>query len=971
MSASPDAPFMIRALLAAAVLPLPATGADASGLLLHEHGFLGLAEHSHSGGVLEGSLVSLMLLTVLILVCFGALWRRHHRKLVQESASRQKAETALHTSKELLAAIITANTDGMLVLSEEGRVLLSNPSAATLLGDSQEALMGHMLGLFSGLGRCELELPRGDGSPRIVEASVIPMDWRGEPSSLLCLRDVTQEREAEARLSQSEALLQSTFHSMQDLVLVIDRKHRIRLSNWRGLEHLPQEVRESQPHCYTLFHGRDTPCPDCNLPEVFATGKTRTTERTVEINGRIYEESVSPMPDATGRVEKVVKHMRDVTEHRIMQKEVEQSERLYRLIAENMPNGAVHMFDQELRYVISEGSVLAELGLDGDAMLGRKLGELLPPETVEVLEPCYRAALRGEASKVEISLQERIFEVRTLPLEDGEGRVIAGMVVSQEITDRKRREQELQASEARFRAVFDNAAVGVCILDREGRFMSTNDAYSAILGYSAEEFLELGYLDVTARHDRDAYAEHFRELLEGSRPSLFLEKDNIRKDASLVPVRVGVSTVPGADGRPQYLVGVMEDISDRRRAELSLASYRDSLERRVDERTQELAKALDTAREAREQVDLILRSVGEGLMVTDLQNRVLLMNRPAEELLCVEYAELAGRTLEDFVSLDVQGSSCREAFCEHIENAKNTSSYQFDFIMPDQAGVLHTLHARTSVVLDASGRQTGLVTIISDVTRERETDRMKSEFISTAAHELRTPLTSIQGYSELMVSREDMSAQSLRSFAGKINTGALRLRAIVDDLLDISRIESGKGFSFNRQSVNIMELVERKIAEYQARHQTHTFAADLPSGMAMAWLDEGRMEQVLENILSNAVKYSPQGGEILVRCLCGSDHCELEVRDQGLGMTSEQLKHVFDKFYRAHAEGGAIQGTGLGMSIVKYIVEHQGGTVWLESAAGAGTSVYFTLPLLSSLEQVHADIVQAGPSAWRTQGART
>ncbi len=255
------------------------------------------------------------------------------------------------------------------------------------------------------------------------------------------------------------------------------------------------------------------------------------------------------------------------------------------------------------------------------------------------------------------------------------------------------------------------------------------------------------------------------------------------------------------------------------------------------------------------------------------------------------------------------------------------------------------MRARTSVIHDREGKDTGIITIFHDVTHEREVDRMKTEFLSTAAHELRTPLTSIQGFSEILQTREDLNEEEKKRFLSYINKQAVNLAEIINDLLDISRIESGRKYTINKEIYDAGECIKNIIPYFQETYLKHKFEVVLPDKPVKLYVDKDKMGQVLKNILSNAVKYSPEGGVIRVAGEVFEDYYQVSVEDQGMGMTPEQVEKVFDKFYRADASNTAITGTGLGMSIVKYLVEAHEGNVFVESEPGKGTTVKFTIPL--------------------------
>lgn len=249
-----------------------------------------------------------------------------------------------------------------------------------------------------------------------------------------------------------------------------------------------------------------------------------------------------------------------------------------------------------------------------------------------------------------------------------------------------------------------------------------------------------------------------------------------------------------------------------------------------------------------------------------------------------------------------------------------------------------------------------LLLVVRDITTEKaaeqaliETDRVKSEFISTAAHELNTPLSAILGYSEFLRNPEEyggFSDAQQRDFIEEIHERGEALCRIVDDLLDISRIESGRPVPLELQETDIADVLSKKVKFFTLEKTRHHFCLELPENpqQTILVIDRHRINQVLDNLITNAVKYSAAGKEIRVVGKEQPQGWEITVSDQGVGMSPEQLERIFEKFYRVDATDTAIGGLGLGMSIVKQFVEAHGGTIRIESVEGEGTSVSFTLP---------------------------
>jgi len=344
--------------------------------------------------------------------------------------------------------------------------------------------------------------------------------------------------------------------------------------------------------------------------------------------------------------------------------------------------------------------------------------------------------------------------------------------------------------------------------------------------------------------------------------------------------------------------------------------------------------------EEKERINAIIRSTADGIIVTDVAQRVIMMNRTAEEFLGLRFAEIANQCIDCVINED----SIKEKISFILNKMKN--EYNFDFkINEGDKNLEKIIHGKTSLIVDRDENRLGTVTVLSDVTKERQIDIMKTEFLSTAAHELRTPLTSIQGFSEILLTRGNLSPEERNKYLAYINKQAVKLALIVNDLLDVARIESGQGFVINKKICDMKTCIEEVVPHFTGISSKHKIRTTFNDKNILCLADCDKIGQILKNLVSNSIKYSPQGGEIHISAEIKGDFCQISVRDQGIGMTPEQIEKVFSKFYRVDASDSAPEGTGLGMTIVKYLVEAHGGRVRIESEYGAWTEAAFTIPL--------------------------
>ncbi|PLX99809.1 MAG: hypothetical protein C0623_08340 [Desulfuromonas sp.] len=404
-----------------------------------------------------------------------------------------------------------------------------------------------------------------------------------------------------------------------------------------------------------------------------------------------------------------------------------------------------------------------------------------------------------------------------------------------------------------------------------------------------------------------------------------------------------------------------QSIVARVRAEQELRQNNEELEERIAERTGELmrlnenlndevaektlaqsalSEALIDMEAAKDKVDGIVRSVKDGILVVDQTESVVLMNHQAELLVGVSHSQAVGKSIHEIG----MSESLRDVLSEALSSS-GSKNIDFEIARPAPERP-RILQARSSVFSDRGGQVLGSVVLLQDVTVERQIDYMKRDFLAMAAHELMTPLASIMGYSELLVSETaaQLKEEQRTEFLDYIYRKAESLSRIVDDLLDVSRIEAGYEISISRVEFDLSMVLERLVDVYRQSSIKHEFILESECRNCTLYADPVRIEQVLENLLSNAVKYSPAGGDIRVECKKEAGSCRFAIADQGLGMTAEQIEHIFDKFYRVDQTDTARQGLGLGMSITKHIIDLHGGDIEVSSRFGEGTTVAVHLP---------------------------
>lgn len=374
--------------------------------------------------------------------------------------------------------------------------------------------------------------------------------------------------------------------------------------------------------------------------------------------------------------------------------------------------------------------------------------------------------------------------------------------------------------------------------------------------------------------------------------------------------------------------------------------------RLVTEQALELGRMLRHQQEESTKSQGILTSIADGVVVNDAEGQTILVNPAAERILDKPAEQLVGQDFRALFSVFSERGRDEAVAAMGALLGTSASEYHNAFKMTLEID-RRIVHAHLSPVLTQRGDFLGVVTILRDITKEVEADRAKSEFVSTVSHELRTPMTAIKGYTDLLYAGSvgPINAEQQR-FLGIIKNNADRLTALINDLLDISRVETGR-LRFEPRPVQIGDVIADVVNALagQARAKRQKLTYEVVGGLPDLMGDRNRLNQVLTNLVANAIRYTFQGGEIEVRAYPVEEAVRVDVRDTGIGISPEDLGCIFERFYRAnHPLVQESSGSGLGLSIARMFVEMHGGRVWVESEEGKGSTFTFILPA-----QVHPE----------------
>jgi two-component system phosphate regulon sensor histidine kinase PhoR len=362
------------------------------------------------------------------------------------------------------------------------------------------------------------------------------------------------------------------------------------------------------------------------------------------------------------------------------------------------------------------------------------------------------------------------------------------------------------------------------------------------------------------------------------------------------------------------------DLESRRNAEIELSHRRQQ----------------QTSVDAKAQQQVLFNSMIEGLLLLDRSERIYLANRAFKNLFGLKI-ELRGKTILETLRLHELDELVRRVQAEG-------QVFDYEVKLPDLTE--RWLRVNASVISNSAGEREGMILVFHDLTRLKQLERTREEFVANVSHELRTPLSLIKGYIETLLDGARNNPEVAERFLKIIERNTNRLDLLIQDLLTISALESGR-MKLNLQPVDLRAIAEKVLGDLHAKADDKhvSLANDLPSLSVRA--DGNRLDQVFANLVDNAIKYGRPNGKVTVNGRkLDDDRVELFVQDDGPGIPSESLDRVFERFYRVDKARSRDQGgTGLGLSIVKHIIQAHGGEVWAKSEPGKGAAFYFTLPV--------------------------
>lgn len=355
-----------------------------------------------------------------------------------------------------------------------------------------------------------------------------------------------------------------------------------------------------------------------------------------------------------------------------------------------------------------------------------------------------------------------------------------------------------------------------------------------------------------------------------------------------------------------------------------------------------IKEAQESTESERQRLDSVLRHMSDGVIATDRRGRIVIMNTAALDILNLKSEKVIGIPLLEILPLEE-----RVTFRELLE------TQQERLIHLEEDGEDSMIQCEFSVIQRESGFISGLVCVLTDVTEQQKIERERRNFVSNVSHELRTPLTSIKSYTEALVDGAWENKEIAPGFLNVIETETDRMMRMITDLLNLSRMDQNR-FGLEKEFINMNELVVHIVNRFEMvlqsepyRDKNYRILTDITQRDLWVELDQDKITQVLDNIINNAIKYSPDGGRIIIRLMETHTDIIVSVSDEGLGIARKDIPHLFDRFYRVDkARSRAMGGSGLGLAIAQEVVQLHGGKIWVNSIENKGSTFFVSLPYI-------------------------
>ncbi len=906
--------------------------------------------------------------------------------IAHDISELRQSQSAQREMESRFRAITENTSDLVLIVDSDGTPKYVSPSIRQVAGYDPQQVQGKpardfihpddLESLLDGLARATaspgetIHLPSfrvrySDGEYRYLGGSFTGMQGSpGVDGILVHCRDVTERIHMKEEARRSQAQWKSLVDSAPNIILHVDLDGTITFINradapyivdavvgTKYFDYLPPESVNSVQACLDqVLQTREAAGFEIAVPEMQPPAWYLVRVGPIVQNGDAVALTVI---------------LTDITDLKQTEQSLRDSEEIYRLLVDNQTD-LVCKFgaDRQLHYV--SPSCCRAVGMTEEELMKSDFLSFIHEDDRQLVLDSVECVFRPPySSYVEDRMWTRngwrwLAWVNTAVRNEG-GEVESVVGVGRDITERKQTEEALRASEARFRAVFDYAASGIALANLEGKLLQWNPAFREMSGYTDAELGKINIRDLTFPEDVEEGLRGIQEVRLGPRDVYRSEKRYRRKDGSAFWGALSGTVVRDDQGEARFVIGMVEDITERKRAEEGLRKARDELELRVKERTADLATANVKLREeiaGRRQTELALGESEErfqlafeespwGMTIISPDGSWLQVNRAFCEMLGYSSDELIGMSSAQVTHPDdLQWNS--ELARQLVEGEIPSFNFEKRYVRKDGRLVWAAINA--TVVRDDEGGILYGLTMVEDVTQRKQAQQAlrRAERLSSIgtlaagiAHEVNNPLGAIQLDAEtaLFCIGQPDKQETVAACLNNIATSAQRGGQIVKDVLRFARSDRRPKAAADLGGAVAGAL---RLTSHLAENRGVNIEYAAPEEELTVRLNTTEIEQVVVNLVTNAVQASKKGGRVSITLRRDSDTACMFVRDFGRGMSPQEADRIFDPFFTTRENEG---GTGLGLSISYGIVREHDGSINVESCSGAGTTMIVRMPL--------------------------
>ncbi len=917
---------------------------------------------------------------------------------IRNITDRKEAEAKIRESEEKYRTLVKRAPDSIVTTDVKGTILSCNPATVNLTGHPEDELVGKN---FSKLGLLrakdlpqytkilnslmkgkipkpfELSWVHKDGTMFWGEAHISIMKKEGKTVGFqIITRDINERKKAEEQLKESEEKYRSIVELAPDGIITVDSKGVVTSCNTATSQLTGYSADEIVGKHFTkipLLRAKDIPryvklfssivkgkIPD---PAEFTWVHKDGTTRCGEVRIALMKEGRKTVGLQIAA--------RDITARKKAKEKLRESEEKYRTLVENISTGIYRATPGRNGRFIDVNQAFVQ-------MLGyRNKKEVLKLKVKDIyIDPKSRmkssdkVAGQGFIRNEELHLKKKdgtsmIVSDTATAVYDADGNMVYFDGIMEDITERKKIEEALKESEERYRTLVENSKDSIVIVDLKGNVKFANRATEELTGYTLEEGIGMNVRKITPLKHWPKSLAMLKKAITGE-PVPYFESVIRRKDKKLIPVESGGQAIL-KNGKVVGIQILTRDITERKRAEEELEKYRLHLEELVEERTMELTQTNkqlqqeiseritveDSLAAEKERLSVTLRSIGDGVITTDTEGKITLINKIAEQLTGWTQEEAVGKSLSlVFQTINEKTRRSSENPVERVLSEGTLTAIREDTILISKEGTESIIADSGAPIRDKNSRIIGVVLVFRDITewRKMEQELLRTEKLESLgilaggiAHDFNNILTAILGNANLgkMYCTEERVAEKL----DKIEKASLHAKDLTQQLLTFS-----KGGAPIKKIVSVPELIRDSVS-FALRGSNVRCHLSTARDLWPAEVDEGQISQVINNLVINADQAMPEGGIIKVQAenviiapedrlpLHPGKYVRIAISDEGVGIPEPHLSKIFDPYFTTKQ-----RGSGLGLATSYSIVRQHNGHIQVESEVGTGTAFTIWLP---------------------------